>query len=145
MVARARLQWVLPQGWYVKESITMLSPDGQANVIFSSEPLAAEIDLERYAGIQGELLEREFPGFERRDADISVTLDGVGPAIRRTFSWTPPDGSPVTQTQLYAVADGRGYTATATTPTANVARLGGLLLSVLESLSVGPPPEGGAA
>ena len=45
-----------------------------------------------------------------------------GPARRRRFSWTPPDGVRVLQRQLYFVVPGTGFTATATTPEAQVHR-----------------------
>src|SRR3954452_15177039 len=59
----ARLQAALPAGWFVKESITLLAPDGAGNVIVSTEPLDPSIDTARYAEVQGELLRNEFPGF----------------------------------------------------------------------------------
>ena len=34
--------------WVWKESLTFLAAEGQANVIFSSEPLDPSVDLERY-------------------------------------------------------------------------------------------------
>lgn len=37
----------LPEGWFAKESITLLAPDGQANVIASSEPLDRTISAMR--------------------------------------------------------------------------------------------------
>ena len=62
-------------------------------------------------------------------------LGGKSGYIRR-FEWTPPDGVAVTQIQLYYAEDGRGYTATATTPSTQFERfemqfrqlLGGLAL-----------------
>ena len=51
----------MPEAWLGKESITLIAPDGQANVIASTEPLDASVDATRYAEIQGELLRFEFP------------------------------------------------------------------------------------
>ena len=64
-------------------------------------------------------------------------LGGKSGYIRR-FEWTPPDGVAVTQIQLYYAEEGRGYTATATTPSTQFERfemqfrqlLGGLALDV---------------
>lgn len=129
-----------PAGWFFKESITLLSPDGQANVIFSSEPLDESTDLVQYESAQLDLLAKEFPGFKLISDDEPVVLSGIGSAIRRTFTWTPPDGSPVIQMQLYAVRPGRGFTATATTVSDNFDDIRHLLSETLASLAVGGSP-----
>ena len=105
----------LPRSWQVKESVTLLAPDGQANVIASIEPLDEGIALEQYAGIQGDLLQKEFPGFREHAYGEVIALGGRS-GMMREFTWAPPDGVEVSQIQLYYVEDGRGYTATATTP-----------------------------
>lgn len=127
----------LPEGWFAKESITLLAPDGQANIIASSEPLDPSIDTDRYAEVQGELLRKEFPGYREFAYEPAQMLGGRRGFIRR-FEWTPPDGVPVTQIQLYYAENGRGYTATATTPSTAFERfelqfrqlLGGLQLDL---------------
>lgn len=118
---RPQLNASLFEGWFAKESITLLAPDGQANVIASSEPLTAEIDTEQYANIQGDLLRKEFPGYhEFQFGPTEVFGDRRG--YMRRFQWTPPDGVPVVQMQLYYSENGRGFTATATTPSSQVDR-----------------------
>ncbi|MCB0880015.1 MAG: DcrB-related protein [Thermoleophilia bacterium] len=125
----------LPEGWFAKESITLLAPDGQANVIASSEPLDPTIDTNQYAQVQGDLLRKEFPGYREFAFEPARMLGGKQGYIRR-FEWTPPDGVAVTQIQLYYAEEGRGYTATATTPSTQFERfemqfrqlLGGLAL-----------------
>jgi hypothetical protein len=112
---RARLQLPLPDGWSAKESLTLLEPDGQGNVIASSEPLDVKIDARRYADVQGDLLRTEFPGYEEHSFEPARVFGGR-PGWQRQFSWTPPEGERVTQIQTYYAAAGRGYTATATTP-----------------------------
>lgn len=100
--------------WYYKESITLLAPGGDANVIASSEPIRPDMDSADYASAQGNLLDEEFPGYIELGFEkmlVFGTLDG----FLRRFEWSPPDGQPVTQLQIYAAKDGRGYTATATT------------------------------
>jgi hypothetical protein len=127
----------LPEGWFAKESITLLAPDGQANIIASSEPLDPSIDTDRYSEVQGELLRKEFPGYREFAYEPAQMLGGRRGFIRR-FEWTPPDGVPVTQIQLYYAENGRGYTATATTPSTAFERfelqfrqlLGGLQLDL---------------
>jgi hypothetical protein len=113
---RGELTVSVPENWFAKVSTTLLAPDGQANVIASSEPLDPTITIERYAEVQGELLEREFPGYVLRSYGRESVLGGRSGYFRH-FEWTPPDGVPVTQIQMYYVENGRGYTATATTPT----------------------------
>jgi hypothetical protein len=130
----------VPEGWFVKESFTLLAPDGQANIIVSREPLDPGLTTEQYARIQGDLLRREFPGYTERA--LTLLPLAVGAAYLRLFSWRPPDGVPVTQHQVYFASSGVGYTATATTPSTNHARYAAVFDEVLGSLVLGPaaPP-----
>lgn len=125
----------LPEGWYGKESITLLSPDGQANVIASSEPIDPAIDTRRYAAAQGRLLRKEFPGYREQEFEATRMLGGRRGYVRR-FSWVPPDGVAVSQVQLYYAEDGRGYTVTSTTPRSEADRLKDDLERVLDSVAV---------
>ena len=81
----------LPPGWFAKESFTVLAPDGQANVIASSEPLDPSIDTARYAEVQRGLLEKEFPDYHEIGSG-EITLAGGVAAQWREFGWQPPDG-----------------------------------------------------
>ncbi len=119
---RPQISAWLPDGWFAKESITLLAPDGQANVIVSSEPLDPSIDSYRYAEVQGTLLRQEFPGYRELVFEPTEMLGGRRGYLRR-FEWKPPDGVPVTQLQMYYTEHGRGYTATATTPSNQYAGL----------------------
>lgn len=114
---------VVPTGWHVKQSWTLLAPDGGSNVIVSCEPLSQHQDLHGYATTQGELLQREFPGFFQ--LGLTEMMTPQGPVPLRMFEWVPPDGVPVHQHQMYWVddevlqyPDGHaqklGYTATGT-------------------------------
>jgi hypothetical protein len=125
----------LPEGWFAKESITLLAPDGMANVIASSEPLDEGIDTNEYAKVQGDLLTKEFPGYEEFSFEETEAF-GRGKGYLRRFAWLPPDGDPVVQLQLYYTEPGRGYTATATTPSTNFARFEFVLRDILEGLVV---------
>lgn len=127
----------LLEGWFAKESITLLAPDGKANVIASSEPLDETVDTRRYAEVQGELLVKEFPGFEEYSFE-QAEIFGERSGFMRRFQWVPPDGVPIMQVQLYYAEAGRGYTATATTPTTEFTRYESDLQDVLEGLLVGP-------
>ena len=131
----ARLSMALPPGWFAKESVTLLAPDGSANVIASSEPLDPSIDTDRYAEVQGGLLRREFPHYQELWFGRMAVLGGL-PGVQREFTWTPPDGVPVTQLQWYFAQAGRGYTATATTPSSSFSRLEPALRHVLGGVRV---------
>jgi len=124
-----------PNEWFVKESVTVLAPTGQANVIASSEPLDPQITTEQYAGIQGQLLDEEFPDYLELSYGPAKVFGGLDGYVRR-FEWTPPDGVPVVQIQLYAVRDERGLTATATTPRSVYQDYEAELLAILTSLDV---------
>ena len=139
---RGSLTTVVPEGWFVKESITLLAPDGQANVIASSEPLDPTLDSFRYAQIQGDLLRKEFPGYQEFSFDAHVVF-GL-PGFKRHFAWVPPDGLPVTQVQVYATNEGRGYTVTATTPSTNQERFWDTFMAALDEISVVHLPFAGA-
>ncbi len=56
-----RITAQVPESWFVKESITLLAPDGQANIIASSEPLDTSVNAAHYAEVQDEALRFEFP------------------------------------------------------------------------------------
>jgi hypothetical protein len=133
---RNRLHARVPPGWTVKESVTLLSPDGQANVIVSREPVPPALTTEAYARAQGDLLRRQFPGY-RELADTVLPLAGGAARLRR-FSWVPPDGTEVTQQQVYVVHAGTGFTATATSPTVDAQRFAAAFDQVLRSLRFDP-------
>jgi hypothetical protein len=126
---------LLPSGWLPKEQITLLAPDGQANVIASSEPLDPSIDGKRYAEIQGDLLDNEFPGYRQQTFEEMVVF-GERQGFLRRFQWMPPDGVQVTQMQLYYVEDGRAYTCTATSPSTKFGRYEDEILAILKSLTI---------
>ncbi len=109
-----RIRPLVPYGWFVKESWTLLAPDGQANVIASREPLDPTVTTAQYAAVQGDLLTREFPHYTQHALVLVVTPQG--PAPMRVFEWSPPDGVRVLQHQLYWTRDGVGFTMTATCP-----------------------------
>jgi hypothetical protein len=132
---RGEISGPVPQGWFAKDSITLLSPDGQANVIASSEPLDPSIDTVRYAEVQGQVLNKEFPGFDEREYGELEVFGGHTGYIR-AFEWRPPDGEPVTQIQMYYASGGRGFTATATTPSAQFAGKEFLLRQILSDLVI---------
>lgn len=129
----------LPAGWFFKESITVLEPSGQANVIVSSEPLDPAVDTATYTQLQGELLVREFPRYHEVNFRPVRWLGGRR-AFLRHFTWTPPDGVPVTQIQAYWAGEGRGFTATATSPSTTFLHLEDILRDVVMGVVLADPP-----
>lgn len=125
----------LPDTWFAKESMTLLAPDGQANVMASSEPLDETIDTDQYATVQGDVLRKEFPGYREAQFERLAIFGGREGYIRE-FEWTPPDGVPVTQIQLYYAENGRGYTATATTPSTHFPAVEVELRQLLSGLTI---------
>ena len=139
---RPRLRATVPDGFEIKESMTILAPDGEMNVIASGEPLVEELDAQRYAEIQGDLLEREFPDYEQLGFEPSPVFGGR-PGYLRWFRWQPPDeGSvPITQAQAYYAFGRRGYTATATVPTFLLDRWRPEMEQIIASLELAGPDE----
>ena len=137
----ARLSCDVPREWYVKESLTLLAPDGSVNVIMSSEPLDSGIESEEYAAAQGRLLRIEFPGYQELEYQPVPWPHDCSAWFRR-FQWCPPDGAPVEQLQVYWVDRGRGYTGTATAPIAMVGQADGTLRSVLRTFRATHHPVG---
>jgi hypothetical protein len=130
----ARISMPVPHEWFAKESLTILAPDGQANVIASSEPLDPNIDTQQYADVQGDLLRREFPSYREHSFEPFPAFGRQG--WMRVFEWQPPDGVPVTQMQVYYVENGRGYTATATTPSTQFDRFEWAFNMVLSDIAI---------
>jgi hypothetical protein len=121
----------LPDGWVGRETIAVQSPDGQANVIASSEPVAPETTGEEYAELVGRsLTEQELPGYR----ELSFERADEGDHWLRTYEWEPAESPSITQTQLYYVDDGRGYTVTATMATSERPRFELQLDLLLRSL-----------
>ena len=133
---QASLQASVPANWATKEQITLLAPDGAANVIASVEPLNDSMQTEEYARLQGDLLRRDFPGYEELDFREIRLVNGRD-CLQRTFSWHPADADPVTQVQLYFASGGRGYTATATATSTHFPELKLQLGEILSSLVFG--------
>jgi hypothetical protein len=132
---RAVLTAAVPEGWFAKDSMTLLAPDGQANIIASSEPLDPTVDTDSYATVQGDLVRKEFPEYDEKSFE-RVSILGGREGYMREFEWTPEDGAGVTQLQLYYAENGRGYTATATTPTHGFTDRALLLRQTLRALRI---------
>jgi hypothetical protein len=134
----------VPDRWDYKETFTIFTPDRQANILFSSESLSESVTTEEYAAVQGDLLEREFPGYRQISYEEFSLLD-AGVAWLRVFEWSPPDpGPPVTQMQVYYVASGRGITSTATASSMHFPEVQPNLLDVLRSIAVVEEPTAAA-
>lgn len=130
-----RIGMGVPDGWHAKESLTVVDPQGQANVIVSSEPLDASVDVREYAMEQGRILDREFVGYYEESFEPAIVFGGRNGYIRR-FGWSPSDGVPVRQIQVYAVEEGRGFTATATTPLNSFVHFEAQFSAIIGSLDI---------
>lgn len=133
---RSTLSVDVPDDWYTKESITLLAPDGQANVIVSSEPLEDHLDTGDYAAIQRELLYAEFPEFTPISPLQEFTVQSGQLGLLWEFAWRPPDGVRVFQHQFYFARGGQGWTATATVPESVADERRALLISTLASIAI---------
>lgn len=135
----------IPPSWSYKESLTLLAPEWQANIIFSSEPLTKEFTSKEYAEEQQEVLRREFPGWEPRGDLKSHSIAGLDEiGWIRDFTWEPPDRPRVRQVQIYGVQGSRGWTATATAEADAFLEREAELLDALERLSAVSRPRTGA-
>jgi len=131
-----RLSLPLPDGWRAREEITLVAPDGQANIVASSESVSADLTTREYAEAAGTTLaSNQLPGFQEISFEPSELSDGREGWLRR-FTWDPPDAPNVTQSQLYYVEGERGYTATATSVAGEAARYDLQLSQLLSGLLV---------
>lgn len=132
----ARLRVNLPAGWFAaKESVQVIAPQGQANVIVSSEDTGPLATTEEYVAAHERALHTQIEGY-REISFAPAPVFGGRAGYLRHFEWQPPDGVPVTQLQTYLLHDGRGYTATATVPTSQFATLEATLRMVLEGIAI---------
>src|SRR3712207_403018 len=97
-----------------RESIQLVAGEGIAYVSASAEFLPPETTAEDYAAQYEEQLRSALPAYEQLGVE-TVPLPR-GRAVVRKFRWTPPDGDPVTELQMYTVHDGRGIVSTAGAP-----------------------------
>ena len=81
------------------------------------------------------MLRDEFPGYQELAFEETELFGGRRGYIRQ-FEWSPPDGVRVSQIQLYYTEDGRGYTATATTPKDNFPGVELVLRQLLSGLRI---------
>ncbi|MCU0267779.1 MAG: DUF1795 domain-containing protein [Acidimicrobiales bacterium] len=110
----------VPEGWSVEEktdqeSVTITSPDEQANIIFTAED-AAGMSSSEYASYNTGLIEDEFAGYEQLASDGPTEVFGRDDGYVVRYTWDPEDGDRVYQEQQYWVDEDRdlAFVATAT-------------------------------
>lgn len=132
-----RLRLPLPEGWWGKESLTLVAPDGRANVIASLEPVPPDVDSKRYAETIGDQMTlTEFPGLRILRFEPTKLMGDRVEGYLRVFEWDPPEEPhSVIQIQIYHAANGSGLTATATAPDADYDRYEAQLLTVLAGIT----------
>lgn len=133
---RSQLKLGVPTGWLIKESLSLQAPDGQGNLNYYSEPLDHSVDAEEFVRAQGDRMRTELPHYVESALGRAV-LPGNREGRLRWFQWVPPDGVPVTQLQQYEVGPGRGYIATATSPTGTFHAFEADFRAVLSSCGTG--------
>ena len=108
---RSRLTASVPEGWLLSESIELMSPDEAVSVLGTATLVSPETTLEQYAEQVAAELREHVPGYE----ELSLETVDVGgrPAMIRNLRWTPEGGKPVSELQMYTVADGRALLAIA--------------------------------
>ena len=131
----------LPEGWQANDSVTLVAPDGQANVIVSSQQIPDEMSTEEFASAMNEALDSpDFATVKVISFGPSDMLSGRDAWLRH-FEWEPEDSPPVSQMQLYHAEAGRGYTATATVPTTEAERYELTLGQLLSGLTLASAAE----
>jgi hypothetical protein len=141
MRTRCVLSGDVPQGWHHKESNTFLHPDGVANVICSSEPLASHMATEEYAEQQRSFIAADMTGYECFAYEPARIFGGHNGIMHR-FASTPDGTPPTSQMQMYLVLGERGYTATATTLSENFPTMEPTLIELLLSIRIERPEVG---
>jgi uncharacterized protein YjbI with pentapeptide repeats len=116
----------VPPGWIIEVddeeyTLTVQNRNAYAEVIVSSEPIDPDIDTQEYAEHQGDLLQEDLPGYHVFTYE-QTNVFGGDLGFRRVYSWDPEDGPPITQIQQYYAENSRGYKATATAYSSEIAR-----------------------
>jgi hypothetical protein len=130
---KPKLTAMLPDGWIGRESITLLAPTGNANVIASSDEVNPTLNTKDYADAQVAQARAEFPGYRQLMLKEFRVFGGL-PGYIHQFEWESDKGT-VRQTQLYYVANGTVWYATATATSIAYEQVQGQLLEVLSGLS----------
>jgi hypothetical protein len=108
---KPRLSASVPEGWLVRESIELMAPDERVSVLATGNLVSPETTLEQYAEQVAAELREHAPGYEELSLE-TVDLGGR-PAMLRKLRWTPEGAEPVSELQMYLVADGRALAAIA--------------------------------
>lgn len=126
----------VPPGWETREEISLLAPNGRANVLASSVPLEKPLTTEEYASLHSEQMPIEFRGYKEASFEPAQLL-GDKSCWVRDFKWDPPDtAGSVRQLQVYHSDGKRGYTATVTALVADFLEQEAELLQVLRGLRI---------
>ena len=139
---RPALTAAAPDGWLARESIRLSNGAG-ASVVATVDFFPRDTTPEALAQEYREILSHGLAGFV--DVDLTqITLASGTPGLLRRFRWTPEEGGPVTQLQLYAVEEGRGLVATAAAPADSFAGLEPMLHELLRGLELPRASAGGS-
>jgi hypothetical protein len=132
---------LIPDGWLVRETLELASPEEKAYIIASGYVAPPETTPEQYAKAQGDLLRDRLRDFEELSLE-ETTLPNGHSAFVRSFRWTSPDDERIAELQLYTVENGRGVVATARGLAAGFDELEPRLREILAGIGVGGASAG---
>jgi DcrB len=140
---RATLTAPVPKGWFVRESLELVSPPQNVYAVASVGTVEPETGVEDFAERHRAALSDRLPGYEELGTE-TVHLAGGPAAILRSFRWTPEEGGALAELHLYAVSGRRGLLARACSPADRFAEVESQLRALLTGIGVGTPsPQGG--
>src|SRR5215210_3674326 len=91
---RTALTALIPEGWIVRESVELASPEGKGYVVAAADVLPSPLTAEEYAERYGNQLRERLPEYE--ELQVETIGRGAGEtAVIRSFRWSPPEGQPL--------------------------------------------------
>jgi hypothetical protein len=139
-----QLVGAVPDGWVVRGTLELASPELQVRVVASTEELPADATLEAYLEQHERMLSEHFPGYEEVRLERVPTASGAEAVLRR-FNWQPPDWPAVGQLQLYALESGRGLVVTASAEAERFAEIEAAVREVVLGVRLQLAPVGDGA
>lgn len=137
---RPGLTALVPEGWFVRESLEFVSAPRHAYAIASVVTVKPAETAEQLADRHGRVLADRLPGYEELAVE-TVRLADSRPAIMRRFRWTPAEQDARAELHLYAVQGRRAILARGGCAAERFAELEPELRELLSGIGVGTPPS----